>query len=105
MAQESASCISLGGRGSSRAKGRSVGKCCPKAGGTRRRQDLLGTYLIDMNAVFLGMPNALFPAMAEHTWGTVSLGLLYAAPSFGSDADGARFAMDGEGAAGRRARC
>ena len=33
----------------------------------RKRQDLLGTYLIDMNAVFFGMPNALFPAMAEHT--------------------------------------
>jgi MFS family permease len=50
----------------------------------RRRQDLLGTYLIDMNAVFFGMPNALFPAMAEHTWGTASLGLLYAAPSLGA---------------------
>ena len=33
----------------------------------RRWQDLLGTYLIDMNAVFFGMPNALFPAMAEHS--------------------------------------
>jgi MFS family permease len=50
----------------------------------RRRQDLLGTYLIDMNAVFFGMPNALFPAMAQHQWGTASLGLLYAAPSLGA---------------------
>jgi len=63
----------------------------------RRRQDLLGTYLIDMNAVFFGTPNALFPAMAEHTWGTASLGLLYAAPSLGA-ANGAGFPMDGEGA-------
>ena len=50
----------------------------------RKRQDLLGTYLIDMNAVFFGMPNALFPAMAEHQWGRASLGLLYAAPSVGA---------------------
>ena len=44
----------------------------------------MGTYLIDMNAVFFGMPNALFQAMAEHQWGTASLGLLYAAPSLGA---------------------
>jgi MFS family permease len=43
------------------------------------RQDLLGTYLIDVNATFFGMPNALFPAMADQ-WGTASVGLLYAAP-------------------------
>lgn len=49
----------------------------------RRRQDLLGTYLIDINATFFGMPNALFPAMAEH-WGTASVGLLYAAPPLGA---------------------
>jgi MFS family permease len=29
------------------------------------RQELLGTYLVDMNAMFFGMPLALFPAMAE----------------------------------------
>jgi len=34
----------------------------------RGGQDLLGTYLIDINATFFGMPNALFPAMAEQ-WG------------------------------------
>ena len=49
----------------------------------RGRQDLLGTYLIDINATFFGMPNALFPAMAEQ-WGTASVGLLYAAPSLGA---------------------
>jgi MFS family permease len=49
----------------------------------RRRQDLLGTYLIDINATFFGMPNALFPAMAEQ-WGTASLGLLYATPALGA---------------------
>ena len=49
----------------------------------RRRQDLLGTYLLDMNATFFGMPNALFPAMAEQ-WGTASVGLLYAAPPLGA---------------------
>ena len=49
----------------------------------RTRQDLLGTYLVDINATFFGMPNALFPAMAEH-WGTASVGLLYAAPSLGA---------------------
>ena len=49
----------------------------------RGRQDLLGTYLIDINATFFGMPNALFPAMAER-WGTASVGLLYAAPSLGA---------------------
>lgn len=49
----------------------------------RSRQDLLGTYLIDMNAMFFGMPNALFPAMAER-WGTASVGLLYAAPPLGA---------------------
>ena len=49
----------------------------------RGRQDLLGTYLIDMNAMFFGMPNALFPAIAER-WGPGTLGLLYAAPFVGS---------------------
>jgi MFS family permease len=49
----------------------------------RTRQDLLGTYLIDMNAMIFGMPNALFPAMAER-WGVASVGLLYAAPPLGA---------------------
>ncbi|MCX6594361.1 MAG: MFS transporter [Acidobacteria bacterium] len=49
----------------------------------RKRQDLLGTYLIDMNAMFFGMPNALFPALAEQ-WGAHTVGWLYAAPSVGA---------------------
>jgi MFS family permease len=49
----------------------------------RTRPDLLGTYLIDMNAMFFGMPNALFPALSER-WGTWSVGWLYAAPAAGT---------------------
>ena len=49
----------------------------------RSRQELLGTYLVDMNAMFFGMPMALFPAIAE-SYGGASVGLLYAAPAAGS---------------------
>jgi MFS family permease len=48
------------------------------------RQELLGTYLVDMNAVFFGMPLALFPAIAERYGGPEVLGLMYAAPAVGS---------------------
>jgi len=48
-----------------------------------RRKDILGTYLIDMNAMFFGMPTALFPAMAEN-FGAGTVGLFYAAPSVGA---------------------
>jgi MFS family permease len=48
-----------------------------------RRQELLGTYLVDMTAMFFGMPMALFPAIAE-SYGGASVGLLYAAPAAGS---------------------
>jgi MFS family permease len=48
------------------------------------RQDLVGTYLVDMNAMFFGMPMALFPAIAKGYGGAEVLGLLYAAPSAGS---------------------
>ncbi len=47
------------------------------------RKDLLGTYLIDLNAMFFGMPMALFPAMAEG-FGSSSVGLLYAMPAVGA---------------------
>lgn len=50
----------------------------------RSRQDLLGTYLIDINAMFFGMPNALFPAIAERFGGARALGIFYAAPSVGA---------------------
>jgi MFS family permease len=49
----------------------------------RSRPELLGTYLIDINAMFFGMPMALFPAVAEG-FGGASVGLLYAAPAFGA---------------------
>jgi MFS family permease len=48
----------------------------------RSRKELLGTYLIDLNAMFFGMPMALFPAIAE-SFGAGAVGLLYAAPSAG----------------------
>jgi len=49
----------------------------------RSRQELLGTYLVDMNAMFFGIPMALFPAIAE-SYGGASVGFLYAAPAVGS---------------------
>jgi MFS family permease len=42
----------------------------------RGRPELLGTYLIDMNAMFFGMPIALFPAIAA-SFGGASVGLFY----------------------------
>jgi MFS family permease len=48
------------------------------------RQELIGTYAIDINAMFFGMPMALFPAFAEHYGGGAVVGLLYAAPSAGA---------------------
>ena len=48
-----------------------------------RRKDILGTYLIDMNAMFFGMPAALFPAMATQ-FGAGTVGFFYAAPSVGA---------------------
>jgi MFS family permease len=50
----------------------------------RGRPDLLGTYLVDMVAMFFGMPLALFPAVADHLGGPAVLGLLTSAPAVGS---------------------
>ncbi|MDT5296357.1 MAG: hypothetical protein QOJ76_3237 [Acidobacteriota bacterium] len=50
----------------------------------RSRPELLGTYLVDINAMFFGMPMALFPAVAEGFGGGARVGLLYAAPAFGA---------------------
>ena len=50
----------------------------------KSRPELLGTYLVDMNAMFFGMPQALYPFMAERLGGPAVLGLLYAAPAVGS---------------------
>ena len=48
------------------------------------RPELLGTYLVDINAMFFGMPTALYPFLATQLGGPRILGLLYAAPSAGS---------------------
>jgi MFS family permease len=48
------------------------------------RQELIGTYVIDINAMFFGMPMALFPAFAERYGGGAVVGLLYAAPAAGA---------------------
>jgi MFS family permease len=52
----------------------------------RSRQALQGVYIIDVNAMVFGMPRALFPAMAGTVFGggTITLGLLYAAPGAGA---------------------
>jgi MFS family permease len=50
----------------------------------RRRPELLGTYLVDINAMLFGMPQALFPAIAHRYGGAGVLGLLLAAPAAGS---------------------
>jgi MFS family permease len=50
----------------------------------KSRPELLGTYLVDINAMFFGMPQALYPFMAERLGGPAVLGLLYAAPAVGS---------------------
>jgi MFS family permease len=50
----------------------------------RSRPELLGTYLVDINAMFFGMPQALYPFMAHRLGGPAVLGLLYAAPAVGS---------------------
>jgi MFS family permease len=50
----------------------------------RSRPELIGTYVIDMAAMFFGMPMALFPALAVRYGGSAALGALYAAPSVGA---------------------
>ena len=50
----------------------------------KSRPELVGTYSVDLIAMFFGMPLALLPAFAEEFGGAGALGLLYAAPSAGS---------------------
>jgi len=50
----------------------------------RSRPDLLGSYAVDMAAMFFGMPEALFPQLATRFGGAGVLGLLYAAPALGA---------------------
>jgi MFS family permease len=51
-----------------------------------RQPVILGTFALDTNAMVFGMPQALFPAIATHTFdaGAGVVGLLYAAPSAGA---------------------
>jgi MFS family permease len=48
------------------------------------RQDLLGTYLIDLAAMFFAMPTALIPFWADQLGAPWALGLLYAAGTVGA---------------------
>jgi MFS family permease len=50
----------------------------------KSRPELIGTYGVDMVAMFFGMPTALYPAFAKEFGGPAVLGLLYTAPSVGS---------------------
>lgn len=72
----------------------------PKGGGTRAgvrsigeglrflrgHRLLIGTFVIDIDAMVFGMPRALFPALAAGLYhvGPLGLGLLYAAPGAGA---------------------
>ena len=48
------------------------------------RQELVGTYVVDFVAMIFGMPNALFPAIAQSFGGAQALGMLYSAPAVGA---------------------
>jgi MFS family permease len=50
----------------------------------RSRPELIGTYVVDIIAMFFGMPNALFPAIAQNLGGPGVLGLMYSAPAVGA---------------------
>ncbi len=48
------------------------------------RQDLMGTYLVDLAAMFFAMPTALIPFWADQLGTPWALGLMYAAGTVGS---------------------
>jgi MFS family permease len=52
----------------------------------RRQPVILGTFILDTNAMVFGMPQALFPAIAAHHFhaGARVVGVLYAAPGAGA---------------------
>lgn len=52
----------------------------------RSHRVVLGTFLVDSNAMVFGMPSALFPALAAERYGggAQTLGFLYAAPYAGA---------------------
>jgi MFS family permease len=47
------------------------------------RPELLGTYLVDIAAMLLAMPNAVFPFLADELGAPWALGMMYAATSVG----------------------
>jgi MFS family permease len=50
----------------------------------RGRPELVGSYLVDIAAMTLAFPNALFPFMASELHAPWAVGLMYAAPSAGA---------------------
>ncbi|KJY42563.1 MFS transporter [Streptomyces sp. NRRL B-1568] len=48
------------------------------------RKELLGTYAIDLAAMFFAFPNAIFPFLADDLHAPWALGLMYAAGAVGS---------------------
>jgi predicted MFS family arabinose efflux permease len=48
------------------------------------RRDLLGTYLVDLSAMFFAYPVALFPFIAARLHASWAIGLLYTAPFVGA---------------------
>jgi MFS family permease len=48
------------------------------------RKDLLGTYLVDLSAMFLAMPMALFPFWADEIGAPWALGLFYSSITIGA---------------------
>jgi MFS family permease len=48
------------------------------------RKDLMGTYIVDLIAMFFAMPNALFPFWADQIHSRWALGLFYSVGIFGS---------------------
>jgi MFS family permease len=70
---------------SSDAERRTIGSVLDGVKFLKGRPALQGSFLVDINAMFFGMPNALFPAVAASRFGGPTvLGLLYAAPAVGS---------------------
>jgi MFS family permease len=50
----------------------------------RSRQELIGTYVVDVVAMIFAMPMALFPMMAERWSGATAAGWLYSSMAIGS---------------------
>ncbi len=68
----------------------------------RRRRAILGSLVVDLNAMIFGMPTALFPVMALDVFkvGPVGLGLMNAAPAFGRARRRGPHGLDDPGTAG-----